>query len=216
MAENEQTTNTTAPEVPAGETAESMASVAAAQAKLAEMTKGAVPPARVYNTPTKPAAAAEPTENQKAIKALNAPGDDGIYSKDEAKQKAAVDRLRTLLAAESSDEEKQAIADMPLAQLREQYKVDPMRVLPSLRNAWDEHGEGTILATFAQNGVAPEAVSEVVEFYVGQFNGAVGKVGNVDAAAMEAGARAIFKKHGVAQDVVDGIITFEKQRLGVK
>jgi len=159
---------------------------------------------------------AEPTENQKAIKALNAPGDDGIYSKDPVKQKAAIDRLRVQLAAESSDEEKQAIADMPLAQLREQYKVDPMRVLPPLRKDWDEHGEGTILATFAQNGVAPEAVSEMVEFYVGQFNGAVGKVGNVDAAAMEAGARKIFAKHGVAQDVVDAIITFEKQRLGVK
>jgi len=48
-------------------------------------------------------------------------------------------------------------------------------------------------------GPPTAAVTEVMEFYVSSFNSALGKVSNVDVAAMEAGARAIFKKHGVAQ-----------------
>jgi hypothetical protein len=35
---------------------------------------------------------------------------------------------------------------------------------------------------------------------------ALGKVSNVDVAAMEGGARAIFAKHGVASEVVDAVI----------
>ena len=99
--------------------------------------------------------------------------------------------------------------------LREQFNVDHSKVLKPLQETWDEHQEGTILATLGQNGVAPAAVSEVVEFYVSQFNGAMGNIGNVDVAAMEAGARAIFAKHGVAPDVVDAVIDYEKQRLGL-
>ena len=55
-----------------------------------------------------------------------------------------------------------------------------------------------------------------MEFYIGHFNNAMGDAANIDAVQMEADARKIFAKHGVAQDVVDAIIEHEKQRLGVR
>jgi hypothetical protein len=58
-----------------------------------------------------------------------------------------MDKLRTHLAAEASDEEKQAIADAPVEQLREMYGVNHDAVLPVLRKDWDAEGEATTLAT---------------------------------------------------------------------
>src|SRR5437879_4757238 len=78
---------------------------------------------------------------RREIDALNKPGSD-LFSKDEAKQKAAMKRLRVLLAQDTTDEEKQAVADMPIETLREQYGIDHSRVMAPLRASWDEHGEG--------------------------------------------------------------------------
>jgi hypothetical protein len=63
------------------------------------------------------------------------------------------------MAQDTTPEERQAVADMPIEQPHEQDGLDHSRLLPSLRACWDEHGEGTRLATMAQNGVEPAAVA---------------------------------------------------------
>jgi hypothetical protein len=151
---------------------------------------------------------------RREIDALNKPGSD-LFSKDEAKQKAAMKRLRVLLAQDTAPEERQAVADMPVEQLREQYGIDHARVLAPLRASWDEHGEGVLLATLAQNGVEPAAVKELAALYTDTFNGALGKTSNLDVATVETKARAIFKRHGVSADVADAIVAHEKKRLGI-
>jgi hypothetical protein len=162
-----------------------------------------------------PSTGEQPTPNQKRLAELNDPkNENGIFSKDPAKQKAAVVELRKALAAEATDEEKERIANAPIAELRDQFKIDPTRVLPVLRERWNEHAEGTVLATFAQQGIAPEAVSEVMDVYVQAFNGALGSTVNVDAAKLEADARAVFKRQNVPADVVDAIVEYEKTGSG--
>ena len=74
-----------------------------------------------------------------------------------------------------TDAERQEVADAPIGQLRDQFGIDH-QVPKYLQDSWDEHSEGTLLATFATNGVAPAAVKEVVEYYVGHFTGALGQV----------------------------------------
>jgi hypothetical protein len=63
------------------------------------------------------------------------------------------------MAQDTTPEERQAVADMPIEQPHEQDGLDHSRLLPSLRAGWDEHGEGTRLATMPQNGVEPAAVA---------------------------------------------------------
>ena len=173
-------------------------------------------PAPDVKSAATPSTGEQPTPNQKRLAELNDPkNQNGIFSKDPAKQKAAVVELRKALAAEATDEEKERIANAPIAELRDKFKIDPTRVLTVLRERWDEHAEGTVLATFAQQGIAPEAVSEVIDVYVQAFNGAVGNAVNVDAVKLEADARAVFKKHNVPAEVVDTIVEYEKTRLGI-
>ena len=175
-----------------------------------------VAPGRVTSTRGAAALAAKeslsPTEQR--IRELNRP-DSPLWKTGTPEGDKARDELRRLLAQAARPEEQQEVADRSIHLLREQYRVDHNKVLKPLQETWDEHQEGTILATFAQNGVAPAAVTEVVEYYVSRFNSALGQIGNVDVAEMEAGARAIFKKHGVAAEVVDAVIEHEKQRLGL-
>ena len=185
---------------------------AAGAAKLRVLLGGKIPEAKTTAAPA-PKPAPELSANEQRIKALNE--NPALWNPAHPDNARLRKELREAIAAASTDEERQAVADTPLSQLREQFKVDPTRVLPSLRESWDSAAEGTLLATFAQNGVAPEVASEVIEYYIDQFNGAVGKVGNVNAAEMEAGARKIFAKHGVAKDVVDAVIEHEKKRLGL-
>jgi hypothetical protein len=136
------------------------------------------------------------TQNQQAIAKLNAKDSD-LWSSDEVKQKAAVAKLRMHLAAESTEEEQQAIADAPLADLRNQYKIDATKVLAPIRDRWDSEEEARMLATFSLQGTPPAAVNEIVGWCQGVFNGALGLVGNIDAEAVEAEFRALATKHGI-------------------
>jgi hypothetical protein len=155
------------------------------------------------------------TPNQRRLAELNKPGDDGVFSSDPVKQKAAVAELRKLLAAEASEEEKQAVADAPIGKLREQYGVDPTKVPAHLRESWDAESEATVWATFSQQGLSPEFAKASYEWYVGHFTGALGRASNVDAGAMEAEFRELAAQHGVAADVVDALVDYERQRLGL-
>ena len=107
---------------------------------------------------------------------------------------SASGELRKHLAAEATEEEKQAIADAPVGQLREQYGVDQTKVMPVIQDRWDSEEEATVLATFSQQGVAPEAVKEMYSWWVSLFNGALGDAHNLDLAATESEFRAIAKR----------------------
>jgi len=205
------------PEAPI--TPEQQSAIAGYAQKLNEMTGGASGKAATEKQaaaakraePAAPQPAA--TENQKAIAKLNAPDSD-LWSKDEAKQKAAYAKLRVHLAAEATADEKQAIADAPIGQLREQYGIETGP--PSfLAERWDEHGEGVLLATLSQQGAAPDAVKALHAWYSDVFTGALGNAANLeDVDALAAEARVIAKKHGVSDDVIETLIDHERKRLG--
>jgi hypothetical protein len=105
------------------------------------------------------------TENRAAIRVLNESGK--LTSPDPAVRAGAMSELRKRLAAESTEAERDAIANAPIDALRDQFKVDHSKVLAPIRNRWDTEEEATILATFSQQGVQPEAVTEIAGWYQG-------------------------------------------------
>jgi hypothetical protein len=91
--------------------------------------------------------------------------------------------------------------------------VDHDQVLPALREKWDAEGEAEVLAAFAHDGAAPEAVNAVMAWYTGVFNGAVGDTANLNAAELETEFRTLAKKAGISQRLTDGLVEWQKARL---
>jgi hypothetical protein len=220
-------------------TPEQAAQVEAGRAKLIEMTGGApaskprptgppahvpsarrratddLPPGRTFSSPDAAALRASQSQASPAaqrIKELNHP-DSPLWKTGTAEGDAARDELRRLLAQEATLEEKQAIADAPIGQLRDQFSINHDQVLKPIQDKWDEHEEGTVLATFAQQGVSPEAVTAIMDWYTGIFNGALGNAANINADEIETQFRALAKRHGVADDVVEALVEHHKGRL---
>ena len=97
--------------------------------------------------------------------------------------------------------------------VQQQYGVDQTKVLGVLREKRDAEEEGTILATFSQQGVQPEAVKAIYGWYTTLFNNAVGDARNLDAAVVESDFGALAKTHGVAEEVVDALVERHRRRL---
>jgi hypothetical protein len=150
---------------------------------------------------------------QRRIAELNRP-DSPIWDDKHQDHAKARDELRRLLAGEMTADEKQATADAPLGQLREQYGLNHHEaVLPVLRERWDSEEEATLLATFSQQGLAPEAVSAFYSWYSDMFNGALGDVRNLDVDKIIGEFRALAKQHNVTEDVVNALIEHHVGRL---
>ena len=197
----------------------------ALQAHIAARAKARNEPVRERPAPrtsTTPAAAPEAAPRhadvaaaEKRIAELNDPTQDvNIFSKDPTKQRQAVAELRRMMAAAASDEGREAVANASVEQLRERLGVESK--LPAhLREAWDSDTEGTVLGTLANQGVAPEAARAIHSWYEQTFIRANGDAQNIDATQVEGEFRELANKHGLPQDLTDGMVTFEKHRLGL-
>jgi hypothetical protein len=153
------------------------------------------------------------TDNQAKIRALNESG--RLTSPDPTVRAAAMKELRQHLAAESTEDERNAMGDAPIGVLREQFNVDHSKVMPSLRNAWDEDAEGDILGAMAIRGVEPKAAAALHDWWCDQFNGAVGRVENLNPATLETDFRARATKAGLPADLINNIVKAERERLGL-
>lgn len=79
---------------------------------------------------------------------------------------------------------------------------------------WNAEGEAEVLATFADQGVAPAAVKEIVGWYQGVFNNAMGDPANVEnKVALEAEFRTIAKRHGLDDVLVNALVKWQLGRL---
>ena len=68
----------------------------------------------------------------------------------------------------------------PVEVLRERYGGNHNDVLSVARDKWNAEGETEVLATFAEQGVEPAAVKEIVNWCTGHFNNALGDPANVE------------------------------------
>jgi hypothetical protein len=137
---------------------------------------------------------------------------EGIFSADPAKQRAAVAELNRVLAGQMSEDDRQALVDSPVTELRQRYGVDHDQVLAPFRERRDEGAEQVTLQAFAQEGVSAEAVGEILTWYTGVFNGAGGLAENLNADQVEAEFRAIAKKHGLPAGLVENLVTYHRAR----
>jgi hypothetical protein len=120
-----------------------------------------------------------------------------------------------LMAALATDEEREALANLPVEKLRERAGVE-LNVLPHIRENWSKEGEATLLGTLAVAGAPPEGVRALHTAYTSMYNDALGGVGNVDVAAQVENFRAIGQRHNVPSDVMERMIAAELLRLGFK
>jgi hypothetical protein len=100
-------------------------------------------------------------------------------------------------------------------ELRDRYGVNTEHVLPSLREFWDAGAEADLLGAMALRGVAPEAVRALHDWFVNDvFNGALGRLENVNLTELEQAFRARAENAGVPADLVENIVRAERERLG--
>ncbi len=174
--------------------------------KLNEMTGGASGKAATAAAKSAEPAAAKPetTENQKAIAKLNAPDSD-LWSRDEAKQKAAYAKLRVHLAAEEPQETKDNFANLPIGQLRESAGVEVPKMPAQLEAAWNTEREAEVIVAFHERGVPNEFLRDTYEWYAtrGIANG--GAFTQEDAGEF----RAFAAKKGLDPAFVEQLIQWE-------
>jgi hypothetical protein len=169
-------------------------------------------------TPTSTTSAPQPTATEKRLAELSDPrNESGIFSKDPATQKQAMAELRRLHAASLSEDERMAIVNATTPELRDRFgldeKLDP---LPSfLKDSWDSAAERDYLAMFADQGVAPEAVQEIVGWYQKQFTDALGNHQRTEAQKMEDDFRAMAGRLKLPSELVDALVAHERKRLGL-
>jgi hypothetical protein len=137
------------------------------------------------------------TPTEKRINALNKPGDAGIYSKDPAKQKAAMVELRQLMASSETEEEKTARARLTVTERREQYGVEPPTLpKPYLENYNREFAgwEPPLFDIAHEHGLAAEQVRGLRDAAIdlGQV------VGDTGRSASEEDLKRVFDKYRVA------------------
>ena len=125
-----------------------------------------------------------------------------------------------ILAVLASGEEREAVMQTPLHELHDRSTSSRAGIestLPiTLREKWDAETEGTVLGTLAVQGVSAEVARAVHSWYENVFTAHGGDVGSVDPVALEADFRAMAKRAGLAQDLVDALVEYERARLGFK
>jgi hypothetical protein len=158
-----------------------------------------------------------PAEVEKQLAALNDPtNENGIWSKDPVKQKAAVVELNRMMMAAASDEEREAIAGAPVETLRERFGVQEQRVPQHLAASWSTESEAMVLGTLAVSGAPAEGVRALHKEYIGMLTNAMGDPAHLDVPSMVDNFRKLGTKHGIDGKVMDGLIDHELKRLGLK
>jgi hypothetical protein len=71
-------------------------------------------------------------------------------------RKAMTDELRRLVAGQMSAEEHETILNAPVGELREAIGFNLDKVLPGLRDQWDEHSESEVLAASSTPAPRPK------------------------------------------------------------
>jgi hypothetical protein len=253
MAENTPAASSTpasnAPaQIPAGETAASMASVAAGQAKLQEMLKAPAPKGLAPTAPTaRPADTAPPinpelqranderarqakqneqarlaklTRDQKRAEEVEnkrleltrilTDRDSKITPQERA---AKTDELRRLVAGQVSQEERdRSLNDLSTQEWRDRFGVKN-EVQPHLQELWDEDAEAEVLESFSYDGATPQQAQAVMQWYQRVFNQHGGEVSAVDWPAVEVEFRALGKRVGLSDRLIDALVANEKKRL---
>jgi hypothetical protein len=243
--------SSTPAQIPAGETAASMASVAAGQAKLKAML--AAPPKKGL-APTSPTA--RPADAPPPINAeLKAAQDAEAKAKkdaeaqrvaqmtDDEKRFAKVDarrmeitkaltandskltdaertnltsELRRLVAGQTSQAEREAMLEnVTIDEWRARSGIEH-KIPAHLEEAWDVDSEIEVLESFSYAGVTPENTRTVLDWYQQVFVAHGGEVSAVDWPAVEADFRALGRRVGLSQRLVDALIANEKSRLGTQ
>lgn len=157
----------------------------------------------------------KPTPAATRLEELRDPRNErGIFAKDAKVQKEAMAEFNRLAAAEMSDEELAAITESSVEELRSRFGLGH-RVPEYLAEQWDGDSERDVLATFASQGLSADQVAPVMSWYMQTFADAGGDVANIDADRMESEFRALGKRHGLPQALVDDLVKHERKRLGV-
>jgi len=126
---------------------------------------------------------------------------------------ALTNELRRIVAGQLTPEEHQQIVDAPVSELREAIGFTPDKVLPSLRDQWDEHSESEVLASFLHAGASPEAARKVMDWFVDTFNRHGGDVGNADYDALEGEFRTMATPAGLSKAHVNALVKYERERM---
>jgi hypothetical protein len=134
---------------------------------------------------------------------------------DPARHKALMAEQQRILAALATDAEREEVMAAPLTALRNRFGIEP-KLPDAMREKWDADTEATVLGTLAVQGVSAEAARAVHDWYSQVFAAHGGDAANTDPVALEADFRAVAKRAGLAQDLIDALVEYEKQRLGFK
>jgi hypothetical protein len=134
--------------------------------------------------------------------------------KDPAAHKAIMAEQQRILAALATDDEREEVMQAPLGELRDRFGIEP-KLPDALREKWDAETEGTVLGTLAVQGVTAEAARAIHGWYESVFAAHGGDVANIDPVTLESDFRAVAKRAGLAQDLIDALVEYEKQRLGL-
>jgi hypothetical protein len=163
------------------ETEATRASAAAGRAKLIEMTGGEksklyTPPTLKPSTPPPGAVEkpAPPSTYQEVIERLRNPANpDGIFSKDEKRQKDAMAALRQAMAADEEANEPQLREGLTLQDKRGEFGMQaPELHSAAAREAWDTGREEQAYDIFHGWGFDPPLVQEIVRDYTVAGEGA--------------------------------------------
>jgi hypothetical protein len=129
-----------------------------------------IPPGRTTSTPDAARLSHEQTQQTPAQRRLSELNDyqneKGIYSKDPAAQKRAVEELHRLMAAEATQDEKDDYANLSVDKLREANGIERPDLPSNLRSAWSEENEAVALIALHEQGVAPETARQLHTWYI--------------------------------------------------
>ena len=168
------------PSTPAEETA-----LGEARAKLASMTgkpapkprptasarrDAEVPPGKTVSTPGAAGLAArEAPVSESAQRIRDANKNPALWDEKNPDHAKARKELREAIAADMSDEERDALANEDVSTLRSRYGItDPRRDLPhpELREKWDTESEAVGLATLTSWGVDAQTARDLHQYVV--------------------------------------------------
>jgi hypothetical protein len=131
-----------------------------------------------------------------------------------AERAAKTAELTRLVAGQVSQEEREKMLDtLSTAEWRERFGVKN-EVQPHLQELWDEDAEAEVLESFSFDGATPQQAQAVMQFYQRVFNQHGGEVSAVDWPAVEVEFRALGKRVGLSDRLVEALVKNERERVG--
>jgi len=140
------------------------------------------------------------TPAQKRVKAANA--NPALWDQKHPDHQKARKELLDAIAADATQDERDAYANLPIAELRDRFRLKAPRIPSNL--TWNQEGEAEYLVAFHEQGVSPEAVRSLYTWYVDTGLANVGRFEPRHADEF----RALAKKHGLSSEFTEKLIKF--------